>query len=162
MPQPGHTLWLPLVRQQSNGIKVKLQPVTSVWPHRWPTCAWPCVTGIWQGHIFILIGMFGEIKAFNECDTTLKLIIQWQEHDLITEPTQSPYLGKPQKNGIFLTGEPLPPFWPKKLGFQGQKQWPPKFHIKFRTPGPPHSYLGLSPNFFLGGFPQSKSRYTYS
>ena len=92
MPQPGHTLWLPLVRQQSNGIKVKLQPVTSVWPHRWPTCAWPCMTGIWQGHIIILIGMFGDLKAFNEYDTTLKLIIQREENDLITEPTQSPYL----------------------------------------------------------------------
>ena len=25
----------------------------------------------------------------------------------------------------------------KKSGFQGQKQWPPKFHIKFRNPGTP-------------------------
>ena len=50
------------------------------------------MTGIWQGHIIILIGMFGDLKAFNEYDTTLKLIIQRQENDLITEPTQSPYL----------------------------------------------------------------------
>ena len=26
-------------------------------------------------------------------------------------------------------------FWPKKSDFQGQIQWPPKFHLKFRNPG---------------------------
>ena len=34
----------------------------------------------------------------------------------------------------------------KKSGFQGQKQWSPKFHIKFRNPGPPPPYLGNIPN----------------
>ena len=33
-------------------------------------------------------------------------------------------------------------FGQTKLGFQGQKQWPPKFHIKFRNPGAPPPYLG--------------------
>ena len=32
-------------------------------------------------------------------------------------------------------------FAPKKLGFQGQKQWPPKFHIKFRNPGNPYPLI---------------------
>ena len=33
------------------------------------------------------------------------------------------------------------------FGFQGQKQWPPKFDIKFRNPGPlPH--LGNFPKFY--------------
>ena len=38
-------------------------------------------------------------------------------------------------------------FWPKKSGFQGQKHWPPKFHIKFRNPGP-LPYLGNFPKFY--------------
>ena len=34
----------------------------------------------------------------------------------------------------------------KKLGFQGQKKWPQKFHIMCRNPGPPPSpYLGSIP-----------------
>ena len=33
----------------------------------------------------------------------------------------------------------------KKLGFQGQKKWPQKFHIKCRNPGPPPPYLGNIP-----------------
>ena len=32
-------------------------------------------------------------------------------------------------------------------GFQCQKQWPPKFHIKFRNPGP-LPYLGNFPKFY--------------
>ena len=38
----------------------------------------------------------------------------------------------------------------KKSGFQGQKQWPPKFHIKFRSPGPP-LYLGNTPKKYHKG-----------
>ena len=39
-------------------------------------------------------------------------------------------------------------FWSKKSGFQGQKQWPPKFHTTCRTPGPLPPHLGLSPKFY--------------
>ena len=27
----------------------------------------------------------------------------------------------------------------KKSGFQGQKKWPPKFHLRFGNRGPPHT-----------------------
>ena len=33
----------------------------------------------------------------------------------------------------------------KKSGFQGQKHWPPKFHIKLRNTRPPPPYLGDIP-----------------
>ena len=46
-----------------------------------------------------------------------------------------------------MDGPPSAHFWSKKLGFQGQKQWPPKFHIKFRNPGP-LPYLGNFPKFY--------------
>ena len=49
-----------------------------------------------------------------------------------------------KKYGIFLEyflnrwtpPTPLGARFAKKSGFQGRKQWPPKFHIKFRNPGP--------------------------
>ena len=45
----------------------------------------------------------------------------------------------------------------KKSGFQGQKQWPPKFHIKFRNPGPTQ-YVGHIPKktIYFWRLPQLK------
>ena len=46
-------------------------------------------------------------------------------------------------------------FGQKRSGFQGQKQWQPKFHIKFKNPGPPPPYLGNIPKkkTIFGCFP---------
>ena len=40
-------------------------------------------------------------------------------------------------------------FYRSKVRFQGQKQWPPKFHIIFRTPGRTPPYLELSLKFYF-------------
>ena len=59
-------------------------------------------------------------------------------------------LFKPSYNHYLLLWEGVKKFgifWElldKKSCFQGQKQWPPKFHIKLRNPGPP-PYLGNIP-----------------
>ena len=47
----------------------------------------------------------------------------------------------------------------KKSGFQGQQQWAPKYHIKFRNPGPPSPCLRNIPKKYclFYAFPQINS-----
>ena len=73
-----------------------------------------------------------------------------QGNDLLSHHLRDALIKNLFFRNISLTGGPPPSlvtfrnsnvtFGQKKSGFQGQKQWPPKFHIKFRNTGhpPPH------------------------
>ena len=52
-------------------------------------------------------------------------------------------------------------FGKKKSGFQGQKQWPPQFHIKFSNTGTPSLFRKYSYKIFFYCFSNADVANTY-